>query len=128
MLKRSYRCIAAVHLPADHAAAPRTDRPAEVIPLTVLPFINPGPDPHGKCLSDGIAESMINALSSLSTLRVLPRSTVWRVKDQAQQPEEAGCALGVRPVLAGRALPCGETVLVRIELTDVVAQRQLWGT
>jgi len=48
--------------------------------VAVLPFANGGGDPDTEYLSDGITESVINSLSHMSQLRVLPRSTVFRAR------------------------------------------------
>jgi TolB-like protein len=46
--------------------------------LAVLPFVNASADPNMDYLSDGITEEMINNLSQLSNLRVVPSSSVFR--------------------------------------------------
>src|SRR5436853_1915183 len=48
--------------------------------LAVLPLLNVGHDPEMEYFSDGITESIINALAQLPKLRVVPRSTVFRYK------------------------------------------------
>ncbi|HKQ99245.1 MAG TPA: hypothetical protein VJT09_01150, partial [Pyrinomonadaceae bacterium] len=46
--------------------------------LAVLPLVNASADPELEYLTDGITESIINILSQLPKLRVVPRSTVFR--------------------------------------------------
>jgi serine/threonine protein kinase len=55
--------------------------------VAVLPFANGGGDPDTEYLSDGITESLINSLSHVSQLRVVPRSTVFRYKGRENAPE-----------------------------------------
>jgi serine/threonine protein kinase/tetratricopeptide (TPR) repeat protein len=95
--------------------------------IAVLPFVNAGADPESEYLSDGIAESLINSLSQLPTLRVVPRSTVFRYKGQNTDPQEIGRKLGVRAVLTGRVLQRGERLNIQMELIDVTDVAQLWG-
>src|SRR4028118_1101175 len=78
-------------------------------------------------LSDGITESIINSLSQLPKLRVVPRSTVFRYKGRETDPQEIGRALGVRAVLTGRVLQLEELLVVKTELIDVEQESQLWG-
>ncbi len=93
--------------------------------LAVLPFSNP--DPKTEYLSDGITESLINNLSRLPQLRVLPRGTVFRYKGREVDPQEAGRALKVRAVLTGRIVERGGHLSIQTELVDVDKESQLWG-
>jgi TolB-like protein/Flp pilus assembly protein TadD len=95
--------------------------------LAVLPLINEGRDTHSEYLSDGITESIINSLSQLPKLRVVPRSTVFRYKGREIDPQRVGEELSVRAVLIGRVLQLGETLVIKMELIDVARESQLWG-
>jgi TolB-like protein len=55
----------------------------------VLPFANASGDPGMEYVSDGIAESLINALSRRPGLRVMARSTVFRF-GKGRQPAAVG--------------------------------------
>jgi DNA-binding winged helix-turn-helix (wHTH) protein len=48
--------------------------------IAVLPFENAGDDPEMEYLSDGITASIINNLSQVSRLRVVPRTTVFPIQ------------------------------------------------
>jgi eukaryotic-like serine/threonine-protein kinase len=95
--------------------------------VAVLPFANSGGDPDTEFLSDGITESVINSLSRVSKLRVVPRSTVFRYKGKQNAPEQIGQELKVRGVVTGRVARRGDAFLVSAELTDVNRDSQLWG-
>jgi eukaryotic-like serine/threonine-protein kinase len=95
--------------------------------LAVLPLINESRETQSDYLSDGITESIINSLSQLPKLRVVPRSTVFRYKGREIDPLAAGHELGVRAVLVGRVLQLGEMLIVKTELIDVARESQLWG-
>jgi serine/threonine protein kinase/TolB-like protein/Tfp pilus assembly protein PilF len=95
--------------------------------VAVLPFANAGGDPDTEYLSDGITESVINSLSHVSKLRVVPRSTVFRYKGKQNAPEQIGQELNVRGVVTGRVARRGDAFLVSAELTDVGRDSQLWG-
>ena len=76
--------------------------------LAVLPLINESGDAEMEYFSDGITESIINNLSQLPKLRVVPRSTVFRYKGREVDPQTIGRELNVRAVLDGRVLQVGE--------------------
>jgi TolB-like protein len=95
--------------------------------VAVLPFTNTGGDPDAEYLSDGITESVINSLSHVSKLRVVPRSTVFRYKGKQSAPEQIGAELKVRGVVTGKVARRGDAFLVSAELTDVNRDSQLWG-
>jgi TolB-like protein/Flp pilus assembly protein TadD len=105
----------------------RSARSKVIDSLAVLPLINESADPHSEYLSDGITESIINSLSQLPKLRVVPRSTVFRYKGQEVDPQEVGYQLGVRAVLLGRLLQLNDVLVVKTELIDVAQESQLWG-
>ncbi len=94
--------------------------------VAVLPFANIDGDPDTEYLSDGITESLINSLSRISKLRVVPRST-FRYKGQAGAPEKIGRELNVQGVVTGRVSRRGDTFVVGAELIDVSRESQLWG-
>ena len=95
--------------------------------VAVLPFENVGGDPQTEYLSDGITESLINSLSRVPNLRVVPRSLVFAWKGRDGDPGRAGTDLGVRAVVTGRVSQRGDQLVIGVELTDVAAVSQLWG-
>jgi TolB-like protein/Tfp pilus assembly protein PilF len=95
--------------------------------LAVLPFVNVGADPEAEYLSDGITENLINSLSQLPSLRVVPRSTVFRYKGRDLDFQTIGRQLTVRAVLTGRVVQRGDTLNIQTELVDVIEDSQLWG-
>ncbi len=95
--------------------------------LAVLPFENASNDQSMEYLSDGITESIINSLTKVPDLRVIPRSTVFRFKGKDMDPQEVGMKLKVHAVLAGRITKQGDDLTVQVDLVDVEKQSQLWG-
>jgi serine/threonine protein kinase/Flp pilus assembly protein TadD len=95
--------------------------------LAVLPLVNGGNDAETEYLADGITEGIINSLSKLPKLRVVPRSTVFRYKGQQSDTQQIGNELGVRAVFAGRVLQIGESLIVNAELVDIANEAQIWG-
>ena len=95
--------------------------------LAVLPFDNEGGDPSADFLSEGITEGLINRLSRIGRLRVVPRATAFRFRGRGLDPEAAGAELNVDAVLTGRVTQRGETLGVQAELVDTSTASQLWG-
>jgi len=96
--------------------------------LAVLPFVNSAMDSGTDYLSDGITESMINSLTRIPGLRVIPRSTVFRFKGKDIDPQEVGTKLNVAAVLTGRLIQRGDELSIQLDLIDVRSQAQVWGS
>ena len=95
--------------------------------IAVLPLINSTDDPDLDYLSDGITESLINALSRIPKLRVMARSTVFRYKGREVDPQRVGHDLNVRAVMIGRMQRIQDHFAIGAELVDVVDGSLLWG-
>jgi eukaryotic-like serine/threonine-protein kinase len=95
--------------------------------LAILPFLNAGVDPKLEYLTDGITESIINSLSQLNGLRIVPRSLVFRYKGLQADPATVGLALNARTILTGRIVQQGDVLNIQAELVDVSTESQLWG-
>lgn len=104
-----------------------TAKPAPIDSIAVMPFVNASKDPESEYLSDGIAESIINNLTSISALRVIPRSTVFRYKGKDVELQQIARELDVRAIVSGRVLQRGDTLSVQTELIDMTSNAQIWG-
>jgi TolB-like protein len=110
------------------ATASRSQQPSKTIDsLAVLPFVNLSGDPEMEYLSDGITDTLINSLSQLRKLRVVPRSLTFRYKGREIDPQRVGSELDARAVLTGRVMQRGDSLLIGTELMDVAKLSQLWG-
>jgi serine/threonine protein kinase/tetratricopeptide (TPR) repeat protein len=95
--------------------------------LAVLPLANATGDPETEYLGDGISESIINLLSQLPKLRVVPRTSAFRYKGREMDLKIVGRDLNVSSVLTGTVIQRGDRLIVQTELVDVVNDAQLWG-
>src|SRR5205807_1425668 len=95
--------------------------------IAVLPLVNASSDGNMDYLSDGITESIINSLSQLPQLRVVPRVSVFRYKGREIDPQKLGRELGVRAVLTGKVVQLGNRLSIQTDLIDVERNSQLWG-
>jgi serine/threonine-protein kinase len=103
------------------------DSQTEMRSLAVLPFVNESSDSEMEYLSDGLTESIIHSLSQLTKLSVLSRNAVFRFKGKTEDVQSVGKTLNAQAVLSGRVLKRGETLLINVELIDVLNGWQLWG-
>jgi TolB-like protein/Tfp pilus assembly protein PilF len=101
--------------------------PRSIDALAVLPFVNASGDPETDYLSEGITESIINNLSQLSAIRVVPRNSAFRYKGREADHTAMRRELGVDAVVTGRVMQRGESLTVGAELVDITLNRQLWG-
>jgi serine/threonine protein kinase len=95
--------------------------------IAVLPFVNQNHDADSEYLSDGVTESIINSLTQLPNLKVIPSSSAFRYKGKDTDPLTAGKELGVRAILTGRIMQRGDNVTISVALIDVRDNKQLWG-
>jgi eukaryotic-like serine/threonine-protein kinase len=95
--------------------------------IAVLPLVNAAGDPETEYLSDGISESIINLLSQLPNLRVIPRTSAFRYKGREADLKTVGRDLKVRTALTGKLIQRGDRLVVQTELVDVANDAQLWG-
>jgi serine/threonine-protein kinase len=90
--------------------------------LAVLAFVNETEDGDLQYMANEIPASVIDNLSVLGGLRVLPRSAAFRIRDA--DPATAGRALGVDFILVGQIQRRGGEDRVRAGLIEVATNRQ----
>ncbi len=100
---------------------------AEVSSVAVLPFANQAASADTEYLSDGITQSLIDDLSKLPKLTVLPRSSVFRYRGKEPDPQQVAKDLKVDAVVTGRVLQRGDQLTIGAELIDARSNRNLWG-
>jgi TolB-like protein len=108
-------------------AASALQLPKSFDSIAVLPLVNATGDPETEYLSDGISESIINLLSQLPNLRVIPRTSAFRYKGREADLKTVGRDLKVRNVLTGKMIQRGDRLVVQTELVDLANDAQLWG-
>ena len=95
--------------------------------IAVLAFSNLGGDQSYNYFGDGVAEEILNALSSTKMLLVAPRTSSFLYKDTATDIKNIGKQLGVRYVLEGSVRRVGERVRVIVTLIDITTGFQAWS-
>ena len=102
-------------------------RSTDIDSVAVLPFENATGDPRLDYLSDGMTDSLINALARLPELSVKARSMVFRYKSRHVDPREVASALAVEGVVNGRLERHGDRLVLSLALANGRNGNQVWG-
>jgi TolB-like protein len=78
-------------------------------------------------LADGITESLINALSQLSRLKVLSRNSTFRFKGNQTDTGNIASQLGVETLMTGDVKQLGDRLVINVRLIDAGDDSQIWG-
>ena len=100
---------------------------AAIRSVVVLPFTNASGNPDSDYLSDGITDALINSLSTLNTVRVVPRSLAFTYKGTTADLLVIARTLKVGAVVTGRLTKRGDSLEVAAEMMDVGTVAQVWG-
>ncbi len=110
------------------AAEATVERPPQmrIESIAVFPFANSG-GAEWDYVSDGIAEGLLNALTRLPAIRVVPRSTSFRYRSPDVDLKAAARELHVEAIVTGRVSIREDTVTIQAELVDARTDSQIWG-
>ena len=95
--------------------------------IAVLPFANLSADPENQYFSDGLAEELINALTRLSGLRVVSRTSSFRFRGTDTDVRQIGRELGVGAVLEGSVRRSGARLRITVRLTNTADGYHIWS-
>jgi serine/threonine protein kinase/tetratricopeptide (TPR) repeat protein len=95
--------------------------------VAVLPFVMIGAGADSEYFSEGLAEDIINALSGVSGLKVIARTSSFAFKDKVQDIRGIAEALGVDHVLEGSVRTAGNRIRVNTQLISARDGAQLWS-
>jgi DNA-binding winged helix-turn-helix (wHTH) protein/TolB-like protein len=101
--------------------------PSAIQSIAVLPFVDDSVDGDAQFLDDEIAASLVNSLTKLPKLRVVPRSVMVGYKGRNVDPRTVGEELNVRAVVTGRVHRHGDTISIQADLIDLDSVSQIWG-
>jgi eukaryotic-like serine/threonine-protein kinase len=95
--------------------------------VAVLPFVDLSPDRTNAYLGDGVAETLINALTNMPGLSVAARTSAFAFRDKAEDVREIGKQLGVATVLEGSVQKAGDRLRVTAQLIKTSDGLHLWS-
>jgi len=111
--------------PADTRIAAHDRDPARSV--AVMPFENAGDDADVQYLCDGIAESLINWLSTIPDVKVVSKGASFRLRDSVHDIQRLADALDVDSVIRGRLEVVGDKIVVSSSMVDTRDESQIWG-
>jgi DNA-binding winged helix-turn-helix (wHTH) protein/TolB-like protein/Tfp pilus assembly protein PilF len=95
--------------------------------LAVLPFKSAGAENDAEILGLGMADSLVNKLSGLRQVSVLPTNSVFKYSGRDYDPIAAGREIGADAVLGGTLQRAGDRVRVTVQLISVGDGRIIWS-
>lgn len=104
------------------AAAP-TPQPS----IAVLPFANLSADKENEYFGDGLAEDIIDAMTKLPGLRVVPRTSAFAFQGKNVDVSEIATRLKVATILEGSVRKAGSRIRVTAQLIQADDQSHLWS-
>jgi serine/threonine protein kinase/Tfp pilus assembly protein PilF len=105
------------------AVSTSADKPS----IAVLPFVNMSADPENEYFSDGLAEDLINALTNITELHVVARTSSFAFKGEKVDIREIGQKLNVDNLLEGSVRKVGNRVRITAQLIKVKDGYHLWS-
>jgi serine/threonine-protein kinase len=102
-------------------------QPEECPSIAVLPFVDMSPEKNLDFFCHGIAEEIINALTSVSGLRVVAHSSAFRFKSTEEDVRRIGSVLNVGTVLEGSVRAYGNRLRVISRLINAADGCHLWS-
>jgi adenylate cyclase len=120
------------YVPAFAHAQPAVQQPASSGPLNtrtvaVLPFVNLSPDPDQDFFCDGITEEILIALTAISELNVVARSSVFHFKGKTADVREIGRQLGAGTVIEGSVRKAENRLRVSAQTIDASSGVLIWS-
>lgn len=101
--------------------------PTTMPSVAVLPFADLSPAKDQEYFCDGLAEELISALSGISGLRVVARTSAFSFKGQSLDVRTIGNKLGVTSVLEGSVRKHGDRLRINAQLINVADGYHLWS-
>lgn len=94
--------------------------------IAVLPFRSMSPDPNDEYFAEGMTEEIISAISRVSQLSVISRTSVMGYKSKDKSASEIGRELRVGTLIEGSVRKAGNRVRITAQLIDTEGDRHLW--
>ena len=101
--------------------------PEPIRSIAVLPFKPLSPESRDESLEMGMAETLINRLSSLRQLAVRPITSVRKFTDATEDPVKAGQETQVEAVVDGSIQKAGDRIRVTVRLIETSSGKSLWS-
>jgi len=114
--------IAAFYFTTNNKTALITDKS-----IAVLPFVDMTADHEFEFLGDGIAEEIINSLTSIRDLRIIGRTSSFQFKGEKLDLREIGKRLNVSTILEGSIQQSGDKMRITAQLIRTSDNSHIWS-
>jgi TolB-like protein/Tfp pilus assembly protein PilF len=107
-----------------------TNNKTEVITdrsIAVLPFVDMTANQELEFLGDGIAEEIINSLTSIRDLRIIGRTSSFQFKGEKLDLREIGKKLNVATILEGSIQQSGNKIRITAQLIRTIDNSHFWS-
>ena len=95
--------------------------------VAVLPLRNMSPDPNDEYFADGMTEELITALSSVTELTVIARTSVMQYKGSSKRIVDIGRELNAGTMIEGSVRKAANKVRITVQLIDARNEGHLWA-
>jgi serine/threonine-protein kinase len=95
--------------------------------VAVLPFANMSRDADDEYFADGLAEEIINAITRVSGLKVIARTSAFAFKGKNQDVRQIAQTLGVANVVEGSVRRSGNRLRIMVQLVRASDGTHLWS-
>jgi TolB-like protein/two-component SAPR family response regulator len=116
---------------ANNSVAQRSSSASSSLPnkpsIAVMPFQNLSGNPEQEYFADGLTEDIITALSRVSGLTVIARTSSFIYKGQNLDTKRVAGELGVAYVMEGSVRRAGDRLRVTAQLIDGMTGHHVWA-
>jgi len=95
--------------------------------VAVLPFTDLSPDKDQEYFCDGIAEELINVMTSIHELKVVARTSAFSFKGKEDDIRNIGKKLNVKTILEGSVRKSGNQLRISVQLIEVKNGYHIWS-
>ena len=95
--------------------------------IAVLPLANLTPGPDNDSFAGGMHDEILSSLASISSLKVISRTSVLAYRDSTKNLREIGRELDVATILEGTVRRSEDTVRIDVQLIDADTDEQIWS-
>ncbi len=95
--------------------------------IAVLPFVDASTDGDQAYMADGVAEEIINLLSTIRDIRVISRSSAFAFKGKQVSLAEIAERLDVRYIMDGSVRRAGDRLRISAQMIDPRTDTALWS-
>ena len=85
------------------------------------------PDPNDEYFAEGMTEELITALSGVSELTVIARTSVMHYKNSPKRVVEVGKELGTGTIIEGSVRKAANRIRITVQIVDATNEGHLWA-